>query len=123
MSGLVTARPDRVTWEELSAWWGRAGGSLRGTAKKRAADHPAAEFVSDGTPDASKIGARTVFDRFDVDGNGEIDIEELATLLEALGMDPDDEQLEAARDKLDADESGRLSWDEFRAWWERQGSE
>lgn len=58
-----------------------------------------------------------IFKTFDRDGSGSIDAGELARLLEALGQRPDELELAIALDVVDANRSGRISWDEFKAWW------
>jgi len=69
---------------------------------------------------AQPFDLQAVFRRFDKDGSGFIDVGELAAMMEAMGMEPDDDELDAAIEELDTDESGRISWDELRAWWERR---
>jgi hypothetical protein len=58
-----------------------------------------------------------VFKSFDRDGSGSIDRGEFARLLEALGMDLDEDELEVAVDMVDSNRSGRISWTEFQSWW------
>jgi len=58
-----------------------------------------------------------VFKSFDRDGSGSIDRAELSRLLEALGQDVPEEELAIALDSIDLNRSGRISWDEFKAWW------
>ena len=57
------------------------------------------------------------FKSFDRDGSGSIDRAELARLLEALGQNESEEELAIALDAIDLNHSGRISWDEFKAWW------
>lgn len=58
-----------------------------------------------------------IFKSFDRDGSGSIDRAELARLLEALGQDETEEELAVALEVIDVNHSGRISWDEFKAWW------
>ena len=58
-----------------------------------------------------------VFKSFDRDGSGSIDRGELARLLEALGQEIPEVELEIALEVIDVNHSGRISWDEFKAWW------
>lgn len=58
-----------------------------------------------------------IFKVYDRDGSGGIDRGEFARLLEALGMTPGEEELNIALDVVDANHSGKISWDEFKAWW------
>lgn len=58
-----------------------------------------------------------IFKSFDRDGSGSIDPAELSRLLEALGQDVNEEELAIALDSIDLNHSGKISWDEFKAWW------
>ena len=58
-----------------------------------------------------------VFKSFDRDGSGSIDRAELARLLEALGQEIPEVELEIALEVIDVNHSGKISWDEFKAWW------
>ncbi len=58
-----------------------------------------------------------IFKSFDRDGSGSIDKAELARLLEALGQSLDEEELAVALHTIDSNTSGRVSWEEFKAWW------
>lgn len=58
-----------------------------------------------------------IFKSFDRDGSSSIDRGELARLLEALGQQIDEEELAVALDAIDSNRSGRISWQEFQAWW------
>ncbi len=58
-----------------------------------------------------------VFKSFDRDGSGSIDRDELTRLLEALGQDLPEEELAVALEVIDINHSGRISWEEFKAWW------
>ncbi|MBL8921492.1 MAG: EF-hand domain-containing protein [Myxococcaceae bacterium] len=58
-----------------------------------------------------------IFKVYDRDGSGSIDRGEFARLLEALGQSPGEMELNIALDVVDANHSGKISWDEFKAWW------
>jgi hypothetical protein len=58
-----------------------------------------------------------IFKSFDRDGSSSIDRAELSRLLEALGQQPGEDELVIALSVIDANDSGRISWDEFKAWW------
>lgn len=58
-----------------------------------------------------------IFKVYDRDGSGSIDRGEFARLLEALGQAPGEMELNIALDVVDANHSGKISWDEFKAWW------
>ena len=58
-----------------------------------------------------------IFRVYDRDGSGSIDRQEFSRLLEALGSSPSEDELAVALDVVDANHSGKISWDEFKAWW------
>jgi hypothetical protein len=58
-----------------------------------------------------------IFKAYDRDGSGSIDRAEFARLLEALGQNPSEMELTIALDVVDANHSGKISWDEFKDWW------
>lgn len=60
---------------------------------------------------------REVFGQYDKNKNGFIDASEFSYLMDALGADLSDEELEAGLSVVDADKSGRISWKEFAQWW------
>ena len=58
-----------------------------------------------------------IFKVYDRDGSGSIDRGEFSRLLEALGQSPGEMELNIALDVVDSNHSGKISWDEFKAWW------
>jgi len=72
---------------------------------------PVDEFTSTGNE------VLDIFQRYDRDRTGTIDRAEFARLLEALGQNISDEELEIAIDIVDTDRTGKISWNEFKAWW------
>ena len=62
--------------------------------------------------------ARAMFDRFDSNGDGQLNAKELALLCADLGHDLTDKQLRLAVKSLDADGSGSIDFDEFMKWFE-----
>jgi len=58
-----------------------------------------------------------IFRHFDKDNSGAIDVKELNALMEALGADIEQAELDIAITALDADGNGKIELDEFRAWW------
>ena len=117
MAALKTARPNRVTWDEFQQMWAELRSPSRSAPPAQSREAESAPVKSRPQP----LDLQAVFRRFDRDGSGSIDVGELAGMLEALGMEPDDDELDAAIERLDTDESGRISWDEFRAWWDEHG--
>jgi calmodulin len=63
---------------------------------------------------------RESFDYFDKDDNGSIDRAEFAALLAALSDDFSRREADIGFDAIDVDHSGRISFDEFLAWWTEQ---
>lgn len=72
---------------------------------------PVDEFTSTGDE------LLDIFQRYDRDRSGYINRNEFSRLLEGLGQDLPEEELEIALDVVDADRSGRVSWGEFKRWW------
>ncbi|MCP3168734.1 EF-hand domain-containing protein [Myxococcus qinghaiensis] len=58
-----------------------------------------------------------IFQRYDRNRTGSIERAEFARLLEALGQNVTDEELEIAVDIVDTDRTGKISWSQFKAWW------
>jgi len=57
-----------------------------------------------------------MFDVYDTDGGGEIDVQELKNLMRSLGKTMDDQEAEYAMQALDLDGSGTVSKLEFLIW-------
>jgi Ca2+-binding EF-hand superfamily protein len=69
-----------------------------------------ADYVEGG------VGAATVtrvFNRYDVDGSGELEQHELRAFLKDMGMPYDDDGVESCLMELDTNEDGKVSLDEF----------
>lgn len=62
---------------------------------------------------------KKVFDRYDINKSGEIDLRELAQLVRSLGLSMDRESINNAMFDLDLNQNGTISWSEFWAWWQR----
>ena len=65
-------------------------------------------------PPPAAESVEAVFDRFDADNSGDIDVVELRNALVALSMPVDTAQAGEVMKKYDADHSRRLDVDEFR---------
>lgn len=61
--------------------------------------------------------ARELFNHYDGNHSGTIEAAEFSRICEALGMEMDDEQLRIGLSIVDADNDGRIGWDEFLSWW------
>ncbi|HZI16765.1 MAG TPA: EF-hand domain-containing protein [Myxococcus sp.] len=58
-----------------------------------------------------------IFQRYDRNRTGSIERREFARLLEALGQNITDEELEIAIDMVDTERTGKISWQAFKSWW------
>jgi Ca2+-binding EF-hand superfamily protein len=56
---------------------------------------------------------RQIFERYDDDGSGEIDAEELGQIFEALGQPMEEDELLQLVEEIDEDGSGMIEFDEF----------
>jgi len=56
---------------------------------------------------------KKAFKRFDIDGDGTIDMAELRRCLTTMGEALTNEQVDEMFDKLDADSDGKVDFDEF----------
>lgn len=56
---------------------------------------------------------RQVFEQFDTDGNGHIDLSEFSNLCKRLGEDMTEEQIKQTLDQIDTDRNGTLEFEEF----------
>ena len=117
LSKLKPAKPGKISFAELEKWWLDHGDEI-GTIKAPSRTAPTA--VKRSAPPPTERDAQEIFNGFDQDQSGQIDTKELAKLLEALGTEPDDDDVAQAMQRLDKDKSGRISWEEFRVWWAQQ---
>ena len=58
---------------------------------------------------------RDFFKRFDIDGSGTIDAQELETAMRGLGLNPSAAEVEHVLTVADADGSGEIDFEEFAA--------
>lgn len=85
-------------------------------------DRPSDELASRLSRQAARAsgahmrGAKMMFELYDLDGDGSIDGDELTAMLEALQLDPSEQ--EKVMGALDLDRSGTLEFNEFFSWWE-----
>jgi hypothetical protein len=61
---------------------------------------------------------RSVFDKFDANGSGVLELSELAAATAALNVRVDD--VKRLMDLLDYDNNGVVSFQEWRRWWESE---
>lgn len=60
---------------------------------------------------------KKTFSKYDTDGSGSIDKDELAVLCKELGCELDEDQLEEALIDLDLNKDGVIDFDEFSRWY------
>lgn len=60
---------------------------------------------------------RAAFERLDDDGSGELDIDEIGQLMETIGRNLNEKQLDKMMKEIDEDGSGLVEFDEYWAWW------
>lgn len=83
-----------------------------------------AEAVGKAVASDTLAEYKKAFSLFDKDGSGEIDADELGTVMKSLGVETTDEELEEMLALADADGSGEIDFNEFLALMtERMGSE
>jgi hypothetical protein len=58
-----------------------------------------------------------IFQKYDRNRTGYIEAPGFARLLEALGQNITDEELQMAFDDIDTERSGKISWKQFKNWW------
>ena len=59
---------------------------------------------------------KTIFDRIDEDGSGELDQDELRELCEQLGREMSETELQKAMLQMDSDGGGTIGFEEFTVW-------
>jgi Ca2+-binding EF-hand superfamily protein len=77
------------------------------------------EWAQETTLDDGTIDFRAKFDRYDVDKSNFIELPEFRTLLEELGVSPTEERIAAYLDEFDTDSDGKISFEEFKEWWNK----
>lgn len=66
---------------------------------------------------SKKKRVRAVFNKYDVDQSGELDLAEFGAFCADLGQHFTQEQLEVALDEIDEDGNGTIDFEEFYKWW------
>ena len=60
---------------------------------------------------------REMFEHFDADNNGIIDMTEFTALLNALDADMEEDEIAIGFDTIDTDGNGTIEFAEFMTWW------
>lgn len=66
---------------------------------------------------SKKKRVRAIFNKYDADKSGELDLDEFETFCRDLGENYTPEQLEVAMDEIDEDGNGTIDFEEFYKWW------
>jgi Ca2+-binding EF-hand superfamily protein len=74
-----------------------------------------AHYLNDGG-----VSIDMIFAKYDRNQSGDIDAQELALVLEDLGVEPTPERISAAFQAIDTDQDGTISFEEFAKWWRKQ---
>eukprot|EP00039_Didymoeca_costata_P019131 m.336364 g.336364 ORF g.336364 m.336364 type:complete len:167 (+) comp17830_c0_seq1:81-581(+) len=64
--------------------------------------------------------SKRIFNKYDRDNSGEMDMEELKELMYDLGHPLSDKDFENAKKILDLNGDGKLQYSEFKAWWSQE---
>ena len=67
-----------------------------------------------------KTRIKDAFDQADTDKNNSIDEKELRKLVKSLGQKLNKGQVHKIFTSIDRDKSGKIEWEEFEKWWDRQ---
>ncbi|KAL6849764.1 hypothetical protein ACO1O0_009309 [Amphichorda felina] len=65
---------------------------------------------------------REAFALFDKDGDGQITVTELGTVMKSLGLNPSESELQDMLNEVDADGSGAIDFEEFLVMMARKGA-
>ena len=113
----TASRNSRLSVVESSSGGGGAGGAGSGGGGGRggrAASAAAAARRHDRFSATDRIEElQTLFQMFDVDGNGAIDCDEIAALLRKLGLRPDSRRISDVVQQVDSNSNGQLEFAEF----------
>ena len=108
-----------------AGWWawrkarGQGTGGAHSTGPNAASREPGLGFgtQAEGGGCGKDYVAFSMFERYDLDGDGAIGPTELKAMCASLGRGVSDEELEKAMSHLDGDGSGQIGFDEFLEWW------
>ena len=67
---------------------------------------------------SDKEALRETFDLVDEDDDGAIDRDEFGRLIDALGAEMSEEDIDVGFDLLDENRSGEIDFEEFAVWWD-----
>merc|ERR1719321_257907 len=98
-----------VSFEEFAAWW-QDGGSMTRHERAEHRDLRRQRF-------SKEAAVRKVFDELDVNGDGQLDREEVRLAAVKLGRVLSARQLDLAMKDMDTDNSGTVDFEEFSEYW------
>ena len=105
-----------VDWEEFVAYFGAAA-KVDGEAGKIAADLRRTLFANFTDTALDLRSLRNIFDKVDRKSTGNINFKQFARAAKILGWTGSKEELDESWALADADDSGDVTWSEFRDWY------
>lgn len=103
--------PDQLTFRAKNCW----------SKIRESYSMPPEEMNS--LPPEKRESYRKHFQRFDKDGNGQIDPKELLVLMQAVGQNPSKAEVEDMIHEVDTDGTGTIGFEEFLFLMEKYGKE
>lgn len=70
----------------------------------------------ESTSQVNRVNLKKVFQSFDKDNNGFIDVTEISAAAKELGIDATDSDIKEIFDKIDKNHDGQINFEEFSAW-------
>ncbi|ETV94637.1 hypothetical protein H310_11631 [Aphanomyces invadans] len=81
------------------------------------------EWAKETNVDSPTIDFAGKFKRYDADGSGYIELSEFKTLLTELGVSPTPDRVQAYLTEFDTNNDGKISFEEFKTWWNKDDVE
>eukprot|EP01043_Picozoa_sp_COSAG02_P055528 COSAG02_NODE_6450_length_3562_cov_4.810858_2_plen_602_part_00 len=82
--------------------------------------HGERSITLSGVGEILNEGFQHLFNQLDADNSGSLERKEIEALVSSLGEQFSTSELNAMMKELDADDSGDVSYEEFRNWWDKQ---
>jgi len=83
---------------------------------------PAADTMAHDLTEQQIAEFKEAFSLFDKDGDGQITVKELGTVMQSLGLNPSESELQDMLNEVDADNSGAIDFNEFLVMMARKGT-
>ncbi|KAF0693989.1 Aste57867_15102 [Aphanomyces stellatus] len=115
MTIIDTSGDGLVTLDELTTWWVCMQRRTIATANAQELQSQLINYHALSKDSIKEL--RTLFNQFDTDQSGSIDLHELKHLLARLGYHPTEKERKKLMDAIDTSGDGNIGADEFIAWW------